>query len=256
MQGVCDAQLEYWCAPFTRQDLIADETLQNLCGCHLLTEYQVGDGRTCPESTSCPATPTVGGVDIVLDPDTTYPTQTPYYQNLTGGDKCDVICSTCHVQSFRLGGDCTQPTCVIDDVTINQFNSDSGNITINQACDGSNCYISQANINIINSNTGNVEIQQNCSQCFVFDDDIITAEQVDCGTLKPSPPSPSPSFEEKWLNKETMFKIVLLTIIVSAVIFAAYYLSKRKSKAEELLKSMDEGGGIYISPEYWETSEY
>ena len=256
MAGVCDLQLQYFCQSFTRDQLAADLTLQNICGCNLLTN---------PAST--PYNPNVAGVlppnnymnlercsSNVNPPVCEKPDTSPYYINAnTTGDNCDIICNTALIQSQTLGGKCTQPVCTIDNVTINQLNSTTGNTTISQDCNGGTCYIVDVDIIEINSAVGGNQILQNCSACYYTNgDDLLTAQPVDCNTLKPIGGGGGGGLGSWWssFTQNTLLIIILLVIIGIVVVFfiASYYQKKYDSK----LESMIPPEGIAFGDEYWD----
>lgn len=257
MGSCCDGQLQYFCQSFTREDLAADLTLQNMCGCQLIT--------TRPAQ-PLPALNIFGQTDQMkldrcggeIDGICEVPSESPYYIDPKGaGPNCDVICNTAIVQSGTLGGPCKQPICMIDDVTINQINSNTGNNTITQNCDGSTCYIVGASFNEIGSQLGDTNIIQNCSQCyFTSGDDLITAEPYDCSTGKPlgSPPKKEKGDGNKiwsFFTKNISLLIILLIIIGVVICFfiASYYNRKYKKQIENIIPPE----GIAFGNEYWES---
>lgn len=255
MAGVCDAQLQYFCQSFTRDQLAADIALQNICGCNLLLY---------PDNP--PPNPDVLTTDQMklsrcgnaADGKCDIPSTSPYYINSSGvGPNCDIICNTSLVQSNTIGGPCKQQVCMIDDITINQINTNAGNNTITQNCDGGTCYIVGASFNEVNSQLGSNNIIQNCSTCyFTSGDDLITAVPYDCSTGEPIN-APKGGDGKKDANKLWNFLtsnasiIIILLVIVGVVIcffIASYYNRKYKKQVENLIPPE----GIAFGSEYWE----
>lgn len=227
MVGVCDAQLNYFCAQFTREELSADTTLLNLCGCHLIGTNQNKN----------PANPSIGGKKMELRG--TAQTVSPYYV-LPDGDNCDVLCTNSNIQNKA--GKCDTPTCIIDSVAINVFESGVGdNISVVQDCDGGGCYIGTAEINVINSNVGGSEyIEQKCGTCWRYEgDDISGAEKVDCNTFEPSDlTKKEEEIKDKIKDKfgvkdegswtKYIIYIVIFFVVMCILGFAAFFFFKKK----------------------------
>jgi hypothetical protein len=165
--GTCDEILDDFCAPFTRDDLTKDPTLQKICGCHLRTS------------------------------------QYPYNIEGWSSIECDPICisNDCIKQGYQTSNSsyafktCTATTCVIDDVTINTTDSKTGGNYFQQACGScdpsqggkcSECYISNVNVTedgaVVNDK---LQLSQNCGACYTYSDNAMNRVQVDCSTGKP-----------------------------------------------------------------------
>jgi hypothetical protein len=261
LDGVCDSQLQYFCQSFTRDQLAADLTLQNICGCNLISNTSYNPIN--------PKISNANSIQMDLDrcsdnfsqtPICQKPDVSPYYVNAnTVGDNCDIICNTALVQSKTLGGKCTQQVCMIDNVTINQLNSKTGDTTITQSCDGGKCYIVDVDINEINSTTGGNNITQNCSSCYYTNsNDLLTAQPVDCGTLTPITPtkdedgkSTSKSIFNKLFDGNIIVLLIFLVIIIVIIGFfiASYYNKKYEKKIETLVPPE----GVIFGDDYWES---
>lgn len=256
MAGVCDKQLQYFCQSFTREDLAADLTLQNICGCNLLTNPN-----------SQPYNPDIEGTKPMElqrcskntnPPICDKPSVSPYYVNAnTAGDNCDIICNTSLIQTQTLGGKCTQPVCTIDAVTINQINSNTGDTTITQDCSGGTCYIVGVDINEIGSNTGANNIIQDCGSCYyTSSNDLINAQPYDCGTLQPivTPTDGGNVLDDEglsgFLRRNWMWIIIVAIVIGLIVWFIASSYFRRKMQLE--LEKAIPKEGIIIGDEYWD----
>jgi hypothetical protein len=208
--GPCDDILDYYCRGFTRQDLQGDTVLQMLCGCHMLSDrYQSPDDVPVPKNSrgyclDIPVTTNVGN------------------QYIYGTVECDPLCNYSNVIPNFTRSPCKQTQCIIDNVNIKQFNS-TGDVNIGIACGSCegkggtcSCYISNVDVNEFNTN-GRVTISQNCGKCFTFDNnDISTAQEVDCSSLNPS------SFSGDWTKwivgiVLAVFGLLLLVLFVSIV---------------------------------------
>lgn len=177
LEGVCDLELNYFCQAFDRTDLLADPTLMNICGCHLLPS---GGTPIYPENS-----PSIGGnqMDLQMAPQTI----SPYYDSPDNTDSCDSICTGSKIQNETIGGPCQEQMCIIDDVMLTYIQSDSGDVDITQNCNGGTCYITDKVLNVVDSKVGALNITQNCGSCYTFTGNDITnsQQQVDCGTLNP-----------------------------------------------------------------------
>ncbi|HMP30963.1 MAG TPA: hypothetical protein PKD85_15255, partial [Saprospiraceae bacterium] len=153
--GFCDLILNQYCAQFTREDLLNDKVLQNICGCHLTGGT---GGRETEGGLTGMGTPT---------PNNQYP-----YPGVTTA--CDPICNFSNTIPYSTQT-CSSTICILDKVNINIIDSNvGGDVNINQVCEGggegkkSDCYISGVDIDSIRSSTGGVVLNQGCSACFAF----------------------------------------------------------------------------------------
>lgn len=241
MQGACEQQLQYFCQEFSRDDLAADITLQNICGCFLLTEGPVD-------------APYVKGANDQYMTMTASPQdESPYYEGTAdpAGAQCDVLCDTSQIQSVTLGGKCQQPVCMIDNVTINQVNSNSGSINFDQTCGGGTCYISNVSINEAGSNTtGAITLSQDCGTCYTFDgNNLDTATQVYCNTLEPISDSP-PDNENKgigsWFSDNKLY-IAFFILIFAVLAFILFSFIKHHGDKNNGTSS----NSIILNEDYW-----
>ena len=171
MFGVCDSILSDFCSDKTRKDLMNDDTLQILCGCHLKENEK------------------------------SYP-----YSEITGGPSCDPICKYTGTIQNAAYPTCQSTNCVMDGITVNIVNSNSGDINFSQLCgscgtsDGApsgtsggapsgscQCWFSNINVNQINSISGKINLSSNCGKCFITPpgSDGRQRTEVNCSTLKP-----------------------------------------------------------------------
>lgn len=183
--SACDSILNRFCYEFSRNDITGngvsngqlDTTLANVCGCHLST------GSGIPPNPIITTGNTSTSFNLTNFPTTSLPNV--YDTNIPGGNACDPICDNSSISNSGFNT-CTQDSCVIDNVTVNIYNSSTGSINFSQDCSGSTCYIGDVSINEINSSIGSGTLSQNCSACYKYtDNNLQTAEQVDCGSLQP-----------------------------------------------------------------------
>lgn len=175
--GTCDSFLYKACNPYTRDQLNNNQTLLNLCGCHL------------------------------------NPTQYNKYKDLKvfGGlfqSQCDPLCS--NIDTIQQGNDCndvkcSQNVCIIDFSTDNVKKLVQEGLNLNQDCigvpgQGNTCIVS---LNIEQANEvieKNIKVSQKCGSCKLVDLDntSMTPVDLDCNDLtsgiknyfdkKPQPP--------------------------------------------------------------------
>ncbi len=150
--GVCDSSLDQICSKMSRDDIAAagdnlsdpsQQLLYAACACHLSgSQYSQYAG--------------------IID-------EGSY-------NECDPLCLGPTAIKKGVDGqtvECDETNCVIDDVTINIIDSNTGNIDFNQVCGGtggSNCYFSDDNVLSQSSQTGSINFSQNCNSCFVYQD--------------------------------------------------------------------------------------
>lgn len=169
--GICDNILNQYCAQFTRDELLLDNTLRKICGCHLPVPDQKID-LTC-DSPGAP--PTCLKYESPSYPQGISKTvQTNQYPFPETPQQCDPICESPGVIPNG-GPSCTQTVCIIDNVNIDMLSSSCHQgITINQVCGGTtgdgtgNCYISDVDVNLINSDCGGILLNQACNACFTY----------------------------------------------------------------------------------------
>lgn len=207
--GVLDPVLKYYCRNFTRDDLLQDPTLQEICGCHLLTQGENPDDVPVPENLAkqkmnIPTTRDVGN-------------QYPY-----STVSCDPVCNFSAVIQNYAHDQCKETECIIDNVNINQINS-QGDVNIGLACGGCpqgqcNCYISNVTVNEIHS-SGGVTIDQKCGACFTFaNNDISTAQKVDCSSF-----AGGSNVYKKWSKYLVIGGGVAVAAIIIAIVLALIF---------------------------------
>lgn len=222
--GVCDDVLDSMCSKYTRADMGKNPSLQALCGCHL--------------------------------PDTRENTQYIYSNEIPRA--CDPICNIsqpgyttipraqCSVKDPEdcTFIECTDTTCVIDDVVIDMVNSSFGNMTFAQACSQCNkkgscsdgtcdgngsdkkscsCYLSDIDAYIKNSKIGNIDLEKGCGPCFSIGKDGKITPSGLCSGKGPGPsPTPSPAPRgggfNVWLLFGSLGGVALLCLIVIIII--------------------------------------
>ncbi len=186
--SACVQPLRYFCASMSRSDLNdsqggnGDPTLSNMCGCFMYNGVEVDAPMSQQPSRQMNMT-------APPQPSTVY-----YTGSIVGTTSCDPMCRTAAIQNNSQGwGQCNSPTCVIDNVSITNVNSNVGNVNVNQTCGGaSQCYISNAAITSINSNVGGVDISQNCSsgECYEYTNTPGDGYPIDCTTRLPLQTTP------------------------------------------------------------------
>jgi len=280
-KGVLDLDLDYFCQEFSRDSLVGsgsgqlDRTLLNMCGCHAL-----GLGRQPIPSSAAPATSS--GDNSMWDLRGKPQTTSPYYQNevQVGGESCDPMCMNSDIQNYGdFGGPCTGTNCVIDNVTVNIIDSETGGINIDQACGncsadpsgtGGNCscYISDVTISEMGSDTGAIDMTQQCGTCYVFtDDDIATAQPIECGGGSPYQPDsdldqPGKTKKAKvhtWAAQHKVFlvaMIVIIALLFGFIIFALWKHFRGQPKVSTF--DIPETSGLSLKTasgqEYWDVT--
>ncbi len=229
--GTCDPILDYVCQEFNIPDIVGpdgslsttDKTLQDICGCHLMTS-------------GLPPGKPIGGdwSNFSEDPQTT----SPYYNmNVSvGGTQCNPVCVNAKIQSQELGGSCSAGFCVLDDITVNIINSTigEGGVNIGNACNcgdkACNCYMSNIVVNDIGSVTNGINIVSQCGKCFSYKDhDISNAVPVDCPTGEApgngngngngnGDGAPSDDSVGSWFKKHRKLLIILGSVIGLVII--------------------------------------
>ena len=146
---------------------------------------------------------------------------------------CDPLCNIGNIIQQGPPPQCTQTVCIIDNVNINQVNS-QGDTTLNQACGGTygsggTCYIDETTINEINAQ-GDININQNCGQCFSFDpNNPENTQPILCGGSSPT----NGLWEQilNWIedNKLTVIgvSIFIFLIVLAIIIFILYKKYKK-----------------------------
>jgi hypothetical protein len=249
--GVCDAQLQYLCQSYTRDELAKDPTLQHMCGCFLSV-----DPNTPPTNPNILSAPQMH----LTTEGSTPANPSPYYtiSNDATGYSCDDLCNSADVQSKMFGGKCTQNVCIIDNVNVTYVNSDTGDQYIEQNCGSdSTCYIQNISLTSINSSTGGAHIDQECGSCYTFDDDIQTATPVDCSTLQPYGPSPPPDnggggTGGSSTDHRKFLLIIIIVLLIGAALFFIYSYFKNKSQRRMMGSGLYDDGGVYFDPGYWD----
>jgi hypothetical protein len=218
--ATCKPQLQYFCAQFTRDQLLADDVLLGVCGCYAVSSDN--NGQT--------------GGDVVgmrrkmellngNNPNTL--PKSVYYGGLTE-HVCDPICIGSKIGNLE----CTRPMCIMDNVSINLHNSDVGGSTnIFQDCKDGTCYIKDTVITADKSTIkGRIEIDQKCKTCYTFTDSLEGATKVECSTLTNTPLTDTPpgNAVKNILKDEGNNKIIIVVVIIIIGAIIGFLLYKYK----------------------------
>nr|QBK85764.1 MAG: hypothetical protein LCMAC101_03590 [Marseillevirus LCMAC101] len=251
--GRCDDLLHYFCQQFTRDDVEKDATLVGICGCSLLRP-----GIIMPYPP--PSGPSVGG-DPWTPTEGTIPTSSPYDQGVPETALCDTPCMNSKI--LQSAGSCTLDFCMIDGVTLNYINSDTGDTNIKQQCGGCGgtdetdgtcqCYMGDITINEFNSsNPGGVTLEQACGDCYQTD---VSGNYVpyncktgvplgeDTGEHGEHEENGGGKKEEKkpwWKKKITL--IMLVIIVLALVLFLGFWYSSshRTKTVPDIMPTFDD----------------
>lgn len=233
--GSCDSLLDCYCKSWAKEDLYNDGRLQELCGCHLNS-----GSNNCDQSALSKWTDPDDKLYLSRPPNK----NSEYYDFPDVSLVCDPVCN--YGNTVQRGVDtgsswlpdrCQSTICIVDDITINQVNS-QGDVYFQQKCGcekgrGCMCFIDQETVNIINSNP-NIHIEQDCGDCYLFDkSQPDKVKSCKCSDLKnncqgPPPPPNGESFWRKildWLenNKKLVAVSGGIFIFVVLVMFSLFY---------------------------------
>lgn len=144
------------CTGVTREQVMQDETLRELCGC-----WMAGTDTNYPMS----------GKGI--------------------GIECDAVCNMGgqKYQPIQTERQCKQTVCIMDNISLN-IAKNNGKVTFENMCGGNcgkgecgQCYISNDVIDIVKNN-GNINLVNNCNTCVVFDEsNPLNSKTVNCKSL-------------------------------------------------------------------------
>lgn len=211
--GACDQILDDFCSIFTRDDCLRDTGIQYLCGCHL-----PGATGGLVKNNQYPYSDLI---EIECDPVCQLSgTAQRGYQNTDG---------------LWHPIQCTEDICILDNIVINQINS-QGDVNINQFCGDCAgggkcvCWMHNVNVNEINSSTKRIQIDQACgNSCFTYSTDSRNyTHEVNCNTGVPPTPSNGGWLQRlrQWISEHYIlfgFIVVLIIILISVlVIFLVY----------------------------------
>ena len=220
--GTCDAQLKVMCKPHTREEIfdaykkyldltrvnpndenaVAYKNIFQACGCHLPpTQYTEWGNLGVDE------------VNVACDPMCMLPNVIPQFNN-------------------GVRAQCSQSLCVLDNITIDIINSQTGDInfiTLCGNCTRGNCRCIFSNINVVQSGSsvGNINFEQNCGGNCSSPDPNNPGNfiQIDCKTgLSTGTVPTAVSAWTKIFNwiKDNKWKTALIIIIVIIVIYLTY----------------------------------
>lgn len=221
--GTCDAQLKNMCGNYSRQDIfnayktyleltnanpndpnaIAYKNIFQACGCHLPASQYTEWGNLG-----------VDEVNTACDPMCMLPNVIPQFTN---GVKAQ----------------CSQSLCVLDNITIDIINSQTGNINFNTLCGGTgcsngNCRCIFSNINVIQtgSSVGGINFSQNCGSCSTPDtNNPGNFLQIDCKTGLPQ--GDTPVVDTTWAKikgwiQDNKWKTVIIIVAIVVLIYLIY----------------------------------
>jgi hypothetical protein len=226
--GVCDGSLTGVCSEYTRDEIfgfykkylelsvsndpndiaksVVYKNLYQACGCHLSpNQYTKWNNLG------------VDGVNVSCDPLCMLPNVVPQFAN--------------GVQSK-----CSQNLCILDNISIDIINSQTGDINFNTLCGGScsggNCRCIFSNINVLQtgSTVGNINFTQSCGGNCSTPDPSSPGNfiQVDCKTGQPGgPPLPTSTFFQTittWISDNKFLTLVIIIVIIAVILFIYYYL--------------------------------
>lgn len=222
--GSCDAQLKNICAAYSREDVFdaynkyleltavnpndpnatVYKNIYQACGCHLpSSQYSTWNNLG------------VDQVNVACDPICMLPNVIPQYNNGTRAS-------------------CTQNLCVLDNITIDIVNSQTGNIDFNTLCgncsDG-NCRCVFSNINIFQSGSsvGNINFSQNCGSCSMPDPNSPGSFiNIDCKSGMPSGGAVVESTIDKivkWVRNNKLKTAVITVITVMCMWVIVKYIT-------------------------------
>jgi hypothetical protein len=217
--ATCKPQLQYFCAQFTRDQLLADDVLLGVCGCYAVSSDN--NGQTGKQ---------VVGMDREMEllngnnPDTL--PKSVYYVGLNE-HVCDPICIGSKIGNLE----CNSPMCVMDNVSINLHNSEVGCGTrIFQDCKNGTCYIKDTVITADKSTIkGRIEIDQKCASCYTFTDNLDDARKVECSTLTDTPLSETPvgnAVKNTLKGENSKIIIFIIVVIIIGVIIGFLIYNK------------------------------
>ena len=221
--GTCDAQLKNMCSNYSREEIfnayktyldltkvnpndpnaVAYKNIFQACGCHLPPSQYTEWGNLG-----------VDEVNTACDPMCMLPNVIPQFNN---GVKAQ----------------CSQSLCVLDNITIDIINSQTGNINFNTLCGGTgcangNCRCIFSNINVIQtgSSVGGINFSQNCGSCSTPDpNNPGNFLQIDCKSGLPS--GVTPTSDTTWTKiinwmKDNKWKTAIIIIAIVVVIYLTY----------------------------------
>jgi hypothetical protein len=222
--GACDTQLNSICSAYTREDVFAAykkyldltainpndpnaivyKNIYQACGCHLpSSQYTKWNNLG------------VDQVNVACDPICMLPNVIPQYNNGTRGS-------------------CTQNLCVLDNISIDIVNSQTGNINFNTLCgncSGGNCRCVFSDINIFQSGSsvGNINFAQNCGSCSMPDpNNPGNFINIDCKNGMPSGGNVIESGWDKfvgWMQSNKLKTLMIVTIVVVSTWILVKYMT-------------------------------
>jgi hypothetical protein len=239
--GTCDAQLKQMCKAYTREEIfdaykkylelvainpddqnaVAYKNIYQACGCHLSpSQYTEWSNLGVDET------------NVSCDPLCVLPNVVPQF---SGGAKAT----------------CNQSLCILDNITVDIINSQTGDINFNTLCGnckGGQCRCVFSNVNIFQSGSsvGNINFEQNCGTCSTPDpNNPGNFINIDCKSGMPSGPPVEKTWWDKtkaWIseNKGLTFIIaIIILIVIGWVVWLMFGPStdEIKSPADEITLS-------------------
>ena len=140
---------------------------------------------------------------------------------------------------------CSQSLCILDNITVDIINSQTGDINFNTLCGnckGGNCRCVFSNINIFQSGSsvGNINFEQNCGSCSTPDPNSPgNFLKMDCKTGIPvnGPPSEKGFLENilNWISNNKIKAGIIVLVVFIIVGFSLWYLLKSDTKPDKPL---------------------
>ncbi len=207
--GVCELSESQMCKSCSRQRISGSVNLLEYCGCYAPTDPQF---------------------------------------NSTVSPQCDYLCTTAASSKLRdavNGGviQCSQTTCIINNVSINSVNSTTANITLDQVCNqcvGSNtckCFIDVSIPNVISNmglNETTFATQCPFATCYTTDSNGNNPQNVDCASYVAG----ASKNVEYAVSPEVWWVLIAFFVLCVFVIFSfAYWGQNFKQSSFGLWKS-------------------
>lgn len=248
--GTCDTQLANMCSKYSRDDVsnaykkylelvavnpndpnaVLYKNIYQSCGCHLpSSQYTEWNNLG------------VDQVNVACDPICMLPNVIPQYNN---GVKAS----------------CNQNLCVLDNITIDIVNSQTGNIDFNTVCGNCNaggngnssnsssssscrCIFSNINIFQSGSSVGTINFAQNCGSCSMPDpNNPGSFINIDCKSGMPSGDTPIPGALEKvvkWVSSNKLKTLMIVAVIIAGIWIFVKYMTGQYDKKKVVKSGTD-----------------
>jgi len=176
------------------------------------------------------------------------PSTSPYYSEAN----CDPLCVG-NVAIQNQDGYCTNPICVIDDITVTALNSGNPNITLSQYCgspnnegDYSYCYIGDVSV----TGQAQVDISSNCDQCYSFTDNIAESKQINCDgsdwdPTQPDGPTKDQPDGKSWYKHWIVIGALIIIGVLVLLGFGIGYYYRHKKVVQPEIEVYDPSDAYY-----------